>query len=288
MGDGSVGVALEEGFDRALSLRRHPSRPIGSDLRKLYEVLHPQPVVVPARTFWGGPIHVVLPELVACELHRYGVIEPGLTKMFIDLVEPGMTVFDVGAHYGYYSLLAARRGARVHAFEPATSTLSLLTRNVASTATVVAKGVWSSTGTLRFQDFGDAHSAVNTFLEPKDPDLAGPGRTYPVEVTSLDDYVGATGAAPQLVKIDAEGAEVEVLRGAADTIRRQRPIVAVEVGDTGGTTGSRALLEHALTLGYEAFEMTLSGRQRHELRDVYAYGNILLLPRRRTRTSRIG
>lgn len=231
------------------------------------------------RSFWGEELHVVLPELSACELDRYGLIEPGVTRLFLDLVEPGMVVFDVGAHLGYFSLLARRLGATVRSFEPSAVAISLLRRNVGGSAQVIPKGLWSESGSLLLKDFGAKHSAVNTFLEPKDASLRNPERVQPAGVLSLDDYVSASGLVPDLIKLDVEGAEAEVLIGGRATIRNGRPIITMEVGDAAGTPRSREALEVALSLGYDIYDLTAEGPTPHVLQEQYAYGNVALVPR---------
>src|SRR6266850_2328445 len=59
-----------------------------------------------------------------------GVWEKRETELFLSLIKPEMTILDVGAHVGYYSLLAAKRVAQVYAFEPDPESFELLTRSV--------------------------------------------------------------------------------------------------------------------------------------------------------------
>lgn len=267
---------MREALQQALQRRR--SGPIGSRLQQLYAGEHPGTTLATATTFWGRRMEVVLPELVSCELHRYGLIEPPLTALFVDVVTAGTVVYDVGAHLGYYSMLAAELGAQVHAFEPARHTLPSLERNVGHEAAVVHTGLWNDRTVLELNDFGSRHSAVNTFLSVKDQELDEPEATYQVEVTTLDAYAETARAVPDLVKIDAEGAELQVLQGARTTLTSHRPLVTVEVGDTPRDRTSRRALDFALELRYVPFNLCETGVRRHELRDVYAYGNILLVP----------
>ncbi len=207
-------------------------------------------------------------------------MEPGVTRAFLDIVRSGTVVYDVGAHLGYYTLLAARLGAIVHAFEPSPETLPLLRGNVAGKGTVVPQGLWDSPGRVELKDYGARHSAVNTFLESPEEAGRDPVATHRVEVTTIDHYVDSGGAVPDLIKIDAEGAETEVLRGGVETIRRHHPIITVEVGHSSDRAGSRRSIDFAMSLGYEPYEMTPAGTRQHVPKATYSYGNILLLPRR--------
>ncbi|HEX2050170.1 MAG TPA: FkbM family methyltransferase [Actinomycetota bacterium] len=268
-------TAARAGLRRALERRR--DAPVGTPLRDLYAARYARPTRARATTFWGDEMDVVLPELVSCEIHRYGVIEPGLSALFVDVVRPGTVVFDAGAHLGYYSLLAASLGARVHAFEPSRQTLPLLRDNAAGRVRVVPAGLWSAETTLSLTDFGSGHSALDTFVSSRD-ESAAPRGAYDARVTTVDAYVAAAGDVPDVVKVDAEGAELEVLRGAASTMTTARPLVTVEVGDTGRGPRSRDALDFAATLGYAPFDVTPDGVRPHRVRDEYEYGNVLLAP----------
>lgn len=223
-------------------------------------------------------MNVVLPELVACEIAEHGVIEPAVTAVFIEVATEGTVVYDVGAHLGYYSLVAVGLGARVHAFEPSRSTLPVLRRNVRRAVVVAPIGLWSRETTLWLKDFGPTHSAVNTFLQPKDEHVTKADETYPARVTTLDRYAAETGDVPDLVKIDAEGAELQVLQGARQTILDARPVITMEVGDTRNERTSRKAVEFALEHGYVPYDLGDDGLRPHRLRDAYDYGNILLVP----------
>ena len=269
-------TSIDEAFRKALLRRDHGL--VGTPLQRTYVEEWPTPTEVTATTFWGSPMEVVLPELVSCEIHRYGLIEPGLTALFLDVVGPDWIVFDVGAHLGYYSMLADELGASVHAFEPSDQTRPRLHRNAGERVRILSEGVWHAETILELQDFGAGHSAVTTFVSSRDTTLQEPAATYPVPVTSIDSHVKKTGVTPNLIKVDAEGAELSVLHGAEETIRSARPLITVEVGDTEVEKQSRATLEFALDLGYKLFEMTPEGTPPHVLRDTYSYGNILLAP----------
>lgn len=232
-----------------------------------------------ATTFWGARMRVVLPELVSCEIHEHGVIEAPLTAQFIELVGPGAVVYDVGAHLGYYSALAAALGGTVHAFEPSSGTLPDLRANVPGRVTIVPAALWDHETTFELKDFGAAHSAVNTLLSPKDEDLSDPVDAYAVDATTVDSYVERTRDVPTFIKIDAEGAELQVLRGAETTLVTARPYVSVEVGDTREQRTSRPALEFALKMDYAAYDLTDRGPTPHTLREGYPYGNVLLIPR---------
>lgn len=137
-------------------------------------------------------------------------------EVFDRLLAPGRVVLDVGANVGYYSLTAAARvgaSGRVIAFEPGPTVARRLRENAElnglANLTVVQAAVADAPGTHRFQLAEDSEGSS---LYEGAADAVG---TVEVAVTTLDREVSERGLTRvDLVKIDAEGAEVGVLRGA--------------------------------------------------------------------------
>src|SRR5262245_37546897 len=65
------------------------------------------PSEVTATMFTGQRLRVALPEIVGTQIYLEGVIEPTVSHTMIEVLGPGMVCFDVGAQYGYHSLVAA-------------------------------------------------------------------------------------------------------------------------------------------------------------------------------------
>jgi FkbM family methyltransferase len=148
--------------------------------------------------------------------------------LFLAALRPGATAVDVGAYLGLYTCLAARQvgpEGGVIAFEPDPDTCRYLRRNVSANGlaervrveeAVVADR--SGTASLFFHRHPDMNS-----IRPND----GSSRTIRCEAVRLDDALdGCQGVS--VVKIDAEGAELRILEGARETIRRHRPALLVE------------------------------------------------------------
>lgn len=174
-------------------------------------------------------------------------------------LRPGDVCYDVGANVGFITVIAARlvgEAGRVFAFEPVPANAALVRDNAAwngfSHVTVVEEAVAARSGQARLAlaayagGSGLAHLGVP-------PDATGVELTVPV--VAIDDLVFTRGMpAPRFVKIDVEGAEGEVLRGMARTLRVHRPIVLVETDDADAAAlqnkreACRALLREA---GYE-------------------------------------
>jgi FkbM family methyltransferase len=248
----------------------------------------PLPVGVTVRTFWGRKMRVVLPEEVSLYIFRSSVHEPKLSAALCALVRPGDTVYDVGAHFGFFSLLAADLvgpSGSVHAFEPTPATFTTLRENLASVphARAVCCAAWKEDTLLPIHDFGKVYSAYNTFGRPRTA-RAIRGSEYFVCAKTLDEYVAMTGDPPTFVKIDAESSEYEVLCGMRATLQRHRPAISIEIGDVAeGARLSREAIELVEAAGYVAAEFE-DGFVPHRTRDVYEYDNLFLFPEERSRS----
>jgi FkbM family methyltransferase len=233
----------------------------------------------------------VFPEVVSECIFRAGFYEAGLTTMLIDHIRPGDTFLDVGAHFGYFSLLAATivgRDGQVHAFEPTPSTYRTLLANVGgrSNITAVNQALYSVPTTLEFNDYGVQYSAYNSLFQPRlrESERRRVSSTvHKVEATTVDDYLATRGLSPHFIKIDAENAELDVLRGAEKTLAAGKTAVTIEVGDddsAGAGRRSRDVIDHLTARGYEPREFRDGRLVRHEVRDRYEYDNLLFVPAR--------
>ncbi len=241
-----------------------------------------------AKLFWGDEMIVVLPDSVSASVFRFGFVEEGLTAFVLEHLKPGMIFFDVGAHFGYFTLLGAMlvgMHGQVHSFEPTRSTFSVLRENTESRQNIHTENVvvWSETTTVRFNDFGQRFLAFNSIYAPRGGEkwkAQVKTHTYQVQAISIDDYVANSGVVPNFIKIDAESAEYEILRGMEKTIAKHRPIVSVEVGDVNidGAASSKDVVGHVLERGYRALGYEEGRIVDHRLRERYEYDNVLLVP----------
>lgn len=134
-------------------------------------------------------------------------------------VREGDVVLDVGANLGAYALLFGQwvgPSGRVYAFEPAPATRAGLARHVvlngfAARVEVQAEAMSAGEGHARF--LADGMHGDNRLI----PASGGPSGVE-IETTSIDAFCRRTGRLPSLIKVDVEGAELAVLRGARQTI----------------------------------------------------------------------
>lgn len=143
-----------------------------------------------------------------------GCYEEESTSAIIDALTPGDVFFDVGANVGWFSVIASACGARVVAFEPMHTNCHALLLNAPS-ATVVRAAVSDMDGQVSIyvnldNDGGHALWPVGNHSHNTDTAKANHPRAR-VQSVRLDDYADYK---PAVIKIDTEGAECNVLRGA--------------------------------------------------------------------------
>lgn len=235
------------------------------------------------RAFHMAEFTVVESETVSGAISAYGIYEPSLTAAFLQLIEPGQVVVDIGMHLGYYATLFAQlvgpTGA-VHAFEPTPTTRELAMENVKDFPNIVvhAAAVWSSSGSLTLNDYGRQWMAFNSFTAPRMASGPPPPKEFVAQSTTLDEFRRQIGRGIALVKIDAESAEMEILKGSQELLRLDRPLISVEVGDGEGEISSGRLVDYLCGLGYRAWECSADSLKPHQKRSRYEYDNLIFAP----------
>lgn len=149
-----------------------------------------------------------------------GTYEQAQSRLFDQHVTADSTVFDLGANVGYYTLLAAKLAHRGHvvAFEPEPRNVAFLRSNIAANrclnVSIHELAVAATTGVAKFK-FGSGSGTGA---------LATEG-TLAVNTVKLDEFVAASSLQPTHLKIDVEGAEIDVLRGGMETLQACRPTI---------------------------------------------------------------
>jgi FkbM family methyltransferase len=155
-----------------------------------------------------------------------GEYEPAESRLFRALVRPGDFVVDIGANHGWFSILAANSAGEdgeVWAIEPLPSALAALQenleRNPGVNVRVLPVGVASKEGEIEihlFEGLSQGHASVAT-LGRSDY------RAVRVPTKTLDELVSGASRQPTIIKLDVEGAELDVLGGAEQLLRSDRP-----------------------------------------------------------------
>ena len=183
-------------------------------------------------------------------LYFEGGGEPEVQEVLLRHLQPGMTFYDVGANIGFFSLLAARlvgRHGQVVAFEADPEVAGRLREHVARNQMgwiqVEERAMWSETRTVHFARTDPAISpdrGLGHVVQGGEPGA------IEVAAVSLDDYASAH-RAPDFLKCDVEGQEVEVFLGAQRMLQEKRPGIICEMHSE---RNRRVLEEKFARLGY--------------------------------------
>jgi FkbM family methyltransferase len=161
------------------------------------------------------------PDILAVDIEAGGWTYPEPLRLLLDLVGPGTTLLDLGAHLGTVSMCAARCGARVVAVEAAPRNVACLVESVRANAldvVVVPAAVATHRGRVHFLDSGPFGRIVDD------------GEGVEVEALTVSDILERAGAdRPDVVKVDVEGHELAVVEGMRELLTRpDAPAVVIE------------------------------------------------------------
>jgi FkbM family methyltransferase len=181
---------------------------------------------------WGLPLEVKMSDSVGFSIAAGGVFDPAVTEALHRLIDPGDLVVDAGANVGYLTSLAAVRAGgngRVISFEPHPTVFGLLERNAArwrDTGGIenvelrqVALSDKKGQGTLLAGDTFEANMGLSALASEGAPDAGSDPNSFSVQLERLDEAVDAEKV--DLLKIDVEGHEADVLRGAERLLGEQ-------------------------------------------------------------------
>jgi len=185
---------------------------------------HPVDEEIEVRLLGSGKMIINPADGVSYEIYMRGCYEHDTLQQVKKMLWPGMTFFDIGAHFGQFTIVGAAavggEGA-VHSFEPGPVQFDFLIRNVKlndfDNTTLNNMALSDEEGQLGFvipslRDLGQSHLAFR-----------GPG-TRTVKVTTLDHHCEEHGIKSiDVMKVDVEGAEMQVFRGASTVLANFPP-----------------------------------------------------------------
>lgn len=166
---------------------------------------------------------------VELALYETGTYEAGTLHVFENFLKPGDCFIDIGANIGLMSIYASKlvgETGKVISFEAHPETFKWFQFNIdlneASNIQANAFALGSKNGNAEIYDNWDINRG-GASLVVKSKDSVG----YPVEIKILDEVLSEN-IVPKLIKIDVEGFELPVLKGAVKTIRNHHPVLVVE------------------------------------------------------------
>lgn len=220
--------------------------------------------------------------------HGLGCAEERFLSRHLPAIGDGV-LFDVGANHGSYTKFLRRLspGSRIHAFEPHPATFASLQEHCgASSVTLVNMAVSDTAGVMQLYDFADSDGSTQASLaqasvEMFDPDVV----SHTVEVTTIDAYMAAAGIEQvDFLKIDTEGFDINVLRGAKQALSRGA-IKAIQFEFIPADIAMRVTMRDffAVLHGYRLFRLCLNGGlmpiRRYDVKrcEIYVTHNIVAL-----------
>jgi protein O-GlcNAc transferase len=215
-------------------------------------------------------------------------------KFLRHLIQPGQRVIDIGANCGVYTLTMAKLvgpTGRVWAFEPASATANLLaagiTANEFTNVELIRSAVSNVPGTAQLSLH--ENSELNELVR----DATAPGgATETVSCVTVDDSRDIHGWKDiDFWKIDAEGEEVNIVRGGASFLAAESPLIQYEINASGESTWMNSIREiadydnHTVRFGMERASVA-RGNEPTRDDDSRGYRSFPVLPRPALRSSR--
>jgi FkbM family methyltransferase len=220
------------------------------------------------RLMWGG----------CYELH--------IRRCLQALLRPGDVFLDVGAHIGFHSVLGASLVGplgRVYAFEADPVVYERLQENVSAFpwASAVSQAVWAYGGRLSFERTSEAdESGWGTLTLVR---RRGEGQIVDVAATSLDDWMAANPVHKlRGIKMDAEGSEYAILKGASRLLDQMRPFLILEMNDVSlrqAGVSAAELADEARRFDYVLFGLAYPCLEPLDARDASKASDVLAIHR---------
>jgi FkbM family methyltransferase len=195
---------------------------------------HEVPIITPWHS--GTRLRLFLGNDTSRQIYVAGCIDPNEFAFLDRFLQPGMTFVDAGANEGIYSVFAAKRvggQGTVWAFEPSARELARLRANLELnhlTARIFPLALADSAGQAVLKIATYDHAGQNTLggfayqIEAEN--------SVRVEVRPLDEIIEQNPLGRlDLMKVDVEGAELSLFRGAVATLRKYRPVLLFELSE---------------------------------------------------------
>lgn len=234
---------------------------------------------------FGGDFELDVRSDLFSRVATNGYYEPELADRCRSWADTTRDALDVGANVGFFTCMLARTlpSRRVLAIEPTPAALARLRRNIKRNGVADRVAIFSGAAadeggqlTMNTVPGREEYSSLGALLHPSigQADTT----TIAIEARTVDQLVAEHGLVPGFIKIDVEGAEARVLRGAVETLRSHRPVVMAELSDTllrVAGSSAREVVKFMDGHGYNVVD-PLNPERPAFIRD---FGEMLCLPR---------
>jgi len=214
------------------------------------------------KTFWGRDLYVYLADADASALFFFSTLygdEIKIIKFLIKNFKENDIFYDVGANYGFYTCLAQEFiiDGEIHAFEPNPKIFKLLRKNarldIFKNTLLNEVALSDKTGEVEFYDREiDRHSGGSSLVKHQHFKKY---KVIKVKTTTLDNYI-LNHKAPTIMKIDVEGSEPLVLKGALKLLKEYTPVIIMEFFPS---NFHREAVNILLDSGYKVFKIDNNG-----------------------------
>ncbi|MCR4276198.1 MAG: FkbM family methyltransferase [Candidatus Parcubacteria bacterium] len=219
-----------------------------------------------ATLFWDKTIRISLKDYDALILSMYGGLygaELNLTKFLIKNLESNDVFYDIGANRGYYTFVASELCKETHAFEPLSELVDVIRESVQGDASVTVNSVALSDidGAIDFYVMDSTmvntiNASVAKLLSSQDYTLS---KRVTVPSMTIDAYI-KTHTKPTFLKIDAEGAEEQIIKGGKHFFSSNAPVIAMEIwGKENKWELSMSAAERLRAMGYQSYRLDSEG-----------------------------
>lgn len=240
----------------------------------LWEAARRKGLIVPLTVPWhaGTSVEVTLGNDNSLCLYVCGSFEPNEFAFLDGVLKPGMVFVDVGANDGYFTLFAAKRvgaAGRVVAVEPSSRERAHLRRNLErnsfTNVSVVPSALGVASGTAELKLAHGLHAGHNTLGGFAHDDVVT-ATTERVRIETLDAVAKRLSLDRiDVMKIDVEGAEASVVKGALSCIQAWRPVMLMEINEKAlrdqGESANGLLELLTAQLGYGVHIFTEAGER---------------------------
>jgi len=238
------------------------------------EVIYKQKKVekeVLSKTFFNTKMHLLLPS--STDIYLTGGkshdSEIRLARFLINNLENDNSFVDVGAHYGYFTLLGSKlvgNDGKVFSFEASPTTYKVLSKNSQNKTNIniFNLAVSDEVSVLKFYEFPNLYSEYNTLdiNQFKNENWFSEYKPKEVNIQSiiLDDFLSNKKVYPKILKIDVEGAENKVINGLRSYLEENSPFIVMEYLSKERGNKEHQEAEYRLnSLGFSSFVIDKSG-----------------------------